>query len=52
VNLNWKDLSNGLLNLATANNCWFSLYIPTVVIYVLGSPINVDCASCPTLPVV
>jgi hypothetical protein len=27
------DESNGLANLATANNSWFSLYKPTVVIY-------------------
>jgi hypothetical protein len=47
----WNDFNNGLESFATANNSCESLYKPTVVIYVLGSPINVDCATCPTLPV-
>ena len=36
-----KSLTNGLLNLATANNSLLSLYIPTVVMNVCGLLINV-----------
>ena len=41
-------LSNGLLNLATANNSLLSLYNPTVVINVLGSLKYVGCTKEPS----
>ena len=41
-------MSNGLLNLATANNSLLSLYIPTVVINVLGSLKYVGCTKEPS----
>ena len=45
-----KSLTNGLDNLATANNWFVSLYKPIVVIYVCGLFINEEYNTSPVEP--